>query len=81
MLEEIKAGQVLVGTRQTVKAVKADQVQKVYLAQDADSHLQNEVKTACKNHEVEIIYVNSMSDLGAACGIDRKTATAALLKE
>lgn len=82
MLENyVKADLVLVGTRQTVKAVKAEKAKSVYLAKDADAHIRKEVETACKNHGVEVIYVNSMTELGAACGIERKTAAAALLKE
>lgn len=81
MLEECKAGLVLVGTRQTVKAVKADQAKQVYLCLDADDHIRKEVEAVCTSHGVNIIYVNSMSELGTACGIERKTAAAVLLKE
>ncbi|SHF24328.1 ribosomal L7Ae/L30e/S12e/Gadd45 family protein [Alkalibacter saccharofermentans] len=81
MLDELKAGIVVVGTRQTVKTVKANEARLVYLAKDADGHITDEVESACKNNNVEIIYVDSMEDLGQACGIERKTAAAALLKE
>lgn len=80
MLEDLKAGQVLVGTRQTVKAVRAGQAKRVYLSMDADEHIRSEVESACKTHEVEVLYVNSMSELGSACGIERKTAAAVILK-
>ncbi|QSX07495.1 ribosomal L7Ae/L30e/S12e/Gadd45 family protein [Alkalibacter rhizosphaerae] len=81
MLEDLKASQVLVGTRQTMKAVRADQAERVYLALDADAPIKKEVEMLCENHGVEITFVNSMSELGTACGIERKTAAAVLLKE
>ncbi|MBF7095998.1 ribosomal L7Ae/L30e/S12e/Gadd45 family protein [Alkalibacter mobilis] len=80
MLEELQTGNVVVGTRQTIKMIKSDNVSLVYLSKDADQHIIDEVESACKNHKIEVHYVNSMVELGNACGIKRKTATAAILK-
>ena len=81
MLDDLKTGKFVVGTRQTVKMVKANEARLVYLAKDADAHIADEVENACNNHNVKLIYVDSMDDLGHACGIERMTASAALLKE
>ena len=80
MLDQIKVGKNVVGTNQTLKMIKKDKAQIVYLAQDVDRHIFVEVENLCREHSVTIFYVETMEELGKACGIYRRTATAASLK-
>ncbi|NTW72141.1 MAG: 50S ribosomal protein L7ae-like protein [Eubacteriaceae bacterium] len=80
MLDLIKVGNVVIGTKQTLKTIKEKNAKLVYLARDVDKHISDDVESASKEYNVEIFYVDSMEELGKACGISRKTASAALTK-
>lgn len=70
-----------VGAKQTIKAVKQGRVSTVYIARDADKRVTKPVEDLCKENNVELIYVNTMKELGQMCGIDVGAATAALINE
>lgn len=81
-MHELKAANKrIVGLKQTVKAVKSDKAEKVYIAKNADDFVRDSVLDACKNRDVQIIYINTMKELGEACGIDIGASTAAVLKD
>jgi large subunit ribosomal protein L7A len=71
----------VVGTKQTLKALEAGRAGLVYIAKDADTHVTNPVKENCERLGVEVVYVDTMAELGRACGIDVGAAVACLLKE
>lgn len=81
MLDQIKVGTNVVGTKQTLKMVKNGKAKIVYLAHDVDHHIFVEVENLCKERNVPLFYVENMELLGKACGIHRKTATAAILND
>jgi len=71
----------IVGTKQTLKALEAGEVKLVYLAKDADTRITEPVIERCKQMGIEIEYVETMAELGRACGIDVGAAVACLLKK
>ena len=71
----------VVSTKQTLKALEAGRAGLVYIAKDADTHVTNPVKENCERLGVEVVYVDTMAELGRACGIDVGAAVACLLKE
>lgn len=82
MLERLKGSKdKVVGIKQTRKAIKEGYADLVFLAEDVDAHLYKEIKGLCDENHVEICYVKTMKELGEACGIDIKAASAALLRE
>ena len=80
MIPELKKGRKLVGTKQALKAVTNDEVEAVFIAEDADTKVIRELINMCKEKNIEIYYISSMKELGKACGIDVRAASAALLK-
>lgn len=80
MLEVLKESNKIIGVKQTTKALNQDQVKTLYIAQDADEHLIDKLKEVANTNSVEIIYADTMKELGRACGIDVGAATAAILK-
>lgn len=81
-LEELmKAKKRVVGTKQTKKAVEKGIAQKVYVAQDAEAHVTGPLLELCKERGVEVVPVESMRQLGEACGIQVGAASAAILGE
>lgn len=74
-------GNKVVGAKQTVKAIKNGSVKAVYIAKDADNKLLQSVKILVDENSLELVYINTMKELGKLCGIDVGAATAATLKE
>lgn len=80
MLEKLKNGAKVVGTRRLVRAIQAGEISEAYIANDADLFIVRQVKQACTENGVRVIEVNSMKELGQACGVEVKTASAGLKK-
>jgi len=80
MLANLKHAKKVVGIKQARRAINKDEAQTVYVAEDAEPRLVQDVIDLCKEKSIEIIYVSSMRELGKACGIDVNAAVAAVLK-
>src|SRR4051812_4254786 len=78
--EKVKqAASLMIGAKQTKKAVEQGKAQQVVIARDADEHVTLPVINLCKNKGIAVLYVDSMKELGKACGIEVGAATAAIL--
>lgn len=74
-------GKKVVGIKQTEKTIKAGKASIVYIAKDAEDKVKNPIEGLCRQNNIEIIYVNTMRELGHMCGIDIGAAAAALINE
>lgn len=80
MVERLKAAKKrVVGTKQTSKAVEKGEARIVYIARDSEKNVIETLEKLCKEQSVEIIYVDSMEQLGELCGIEVGAASAAIL--
>lgn len=70
----------VVGAKQTLKAVQAEQAAVVYLARDADEHVTGPVRKECLSRGIEIVEVETMAELGRACSIEVGAAVAGVMK-
>lgn len=73
-------GKKVVGVKQSVKAINEGTVKIVYLAKDADKELVESVEKLSKEHSLQIVYIDTMKELGKLCNIDVKASTAVVLK-
>ncbi|RCW53932.1 MULTISPECIES: ribosomal L7Ae/L30e/S12e/Gadd45 family protein [Halanaerobium] len=80
MLSEIRTDELLVGSKQTLKAIAENQVKKIFLAKDIDQPLKAKILEAVNNNNIPFEIVESKNELGRICGIDVSAASAALLK-
>ncbi len=82
MLDESlkKAPRIVVGLKQTGRALEKGEVRSVYCAQDADSRLLKPIMEMCRSRQIEIQEVTSMVELGKACGIKVGAAVVAVLE-
>jgi large subunit ribosomal protein L7A len=69
-----------VGTKQTEKAVEKGQARVVYLAKDAEERISAPLLRMCSEKGIEIVTVESMSELGTTCGIKVGAASAAVIE-
>jgi large subunit ribosomal protein L7A len=70
----------VVGTKQTQKAIDKDQTQVVYVAKDAEERVVAPIIRLCEEKDLELVLVDTMSELGKACGIKVGAAAAAIGK-
>ena len=71
----------IVGTKQLLRAIKSAQVEKVYIASDADESVKLSVVDSCKQLNIDTEEVTTMHELGLEFGISVGAAAAAILKE
>lgn len=74
----MQAKETIIGTKQTVKAIRAGIVMEVIFAHDADNRIIAPAIEAAEQHSIKISYVDSREKLGEACGIEVGTAVVAI---
>ncbi|WP_409252527.1 50S ribosomal protein L7ae-like protein [Bacillus sp. SCS-153A] len=75
-----QASEIIVGTKQTVKALKSGLVSQLVVADDADRKVTSKVIQAANDMNVPVTRVDSMRKLGKSCGIDVGAAAVAIIK-
>ena len=75
-----QAEQIIVGTKQTVRALKDGKVREVVIAEDADETIVRKVVEAANEARVPICKVDSMKKLGKACKIEVGAAAVAIIR-
>jgi large subunit ribosomal protein L7A len=81
-LDSLKqAKSIVTGTKQTLKAVQTGKAKCVFVARDADERVIRPVLDMCEEKNVPVSFSEKMEELGKACGIKVKAATAAIVSE
>ena len=60
----MESDRVVVGIKQSLKAIENGEAKKVYIAKDADASLTEKVKVLCEKKSISAVYVDTMSELG-----------------
>lgn len=83
MLDESirEAQKIVIGLKQTRRALEKENVCSVYVAKDADDRLLKPIMEMCRNKHIQLNEVTSMTELGKACGIKVGAAVAAVLEK
>ncbi|TYR78514.1 50S ribosomal protein L7ae-like protein [Priestia megaterium] len=76
----VQADHIIVGTKQTVKALKKGIVKEVLIAQDADAYVTDLIIRTAEHENTPYIFVDSMRKLGKACRIEVDAATVAIIR-
>lgn len=76
-----QAQEIVVGTKQTLKALQDGQVRELIIAEDAEPRVVDKVKELAGELGVPIAKVDSMKKLGKACGIEVGAAAVAIKKK
>ena len=79
-MEKLDDARKVVGSRRLLKSLEKGVIETAYLADDADMFLRMQVTEACEKAGVKLIIVNTMVELGNACGVEVKTAAAGIKK-
>jgi|YelNatPaOPRAMG01_1025707.scaffolds.fasta_scaffold00114_67 large subunit ribosomal protein L7A len=70
----------VVGIRQTIKAVESGKVYRVYIAKDSEPRIIENLLELCVEKGVEVIFLNSMAELGKAARIERGASAVGVLE-
>ena len=81
VLAELSDHQFIVGTKQLKKALNRGGVLRVFLARDADPAILEPLELLCRRSGTEYTWVERMTDLGRACGIDVGATAAATIAD
>ncbi len=73
-----RAKKTIIGTKQTVKAIRAGIVTAVIIAQDAEDRIIAPVMEEAALHGIQVTHVDSKEKLGIACGIQVSAAVVAI---
>ena len=80
-MEELKAAaQKVVGSKQVLRALKAGNALRAYVANDVDTFLFQRIVTAAEAAGVPVVRVASMRELGVCCGVEVAAAAAASVR-
>lgn len=71
---------IVIGKKQTLRALARDEAEKIYISKDADLHVTKPIEDVCEEKNIEIIYFDNMKELGTSVGINVNAAAAAVLK-
>lgn len=77
----LQGANVTIGTKQTTKAVEQGIVRELYVAKDADPKITAKVLTMSRRAGIPIHYVETMKQLGKACGIEVGAAMVAVIQK
>ncbi|GEN31968.1 large subunit ribosomal protein L7A [Cerasibacillus quisquiliarum] len=70
----------IIGTKQSLKAMKNGDVSEVFIAEDADRKVTQGVIDLAEELSIPCHYVDSKKRLGQACGIEVHAATVSIRK-
>ena len=80
MLSDLQSKKKTVGRKQSQRAILDGKAETIFLADNADAPIRQEVQRLCEEAGVPIVSVETMDALGKACGIQVGAAVAAVLK-
>ncbi|PGT81265.1 MULTISPECIES: 50S ribosomal protein L7ae-like protein [Bacillaceae] len=75
-----QANEIIVGTKQSVKALMNNEVKEIIIAEDADYRIIQKVIQTAETQKVPLTTVSSMKKLGKACGIEVGAAAVAIIR-
>ena len=79
-LADLSQFKTVVGAKQLRKALQNGRAKAVFIAKNADPFLTEPLTALCLQNHVQINWIDTMLDLGIACGIDVGAAAAAVVE-
>jgi large subunit ribosomal protein L7A len=80
LLDDLKHYKKAVGVKQSTKAIEGGLAANVFIAKDCEQRVVKGIIELCEKQSLPITYVDSMKQLGKACGIEVEAAVACILK-
>ena len=71
----------VVGFKQVQRLARLGQLDRVYIAKDADEHVTQKLLGVCEKHAITYDMTHTMHQLGNACSIEVGSSCAGVLKQ
>ena len=79
-LEDLKSTAHVVGMKETERAIEKQEAACVFIASDCDERIARPLLEACQSSGIPVEQGFTKKEIGRACGIKVKAASAALIK-
>lgn len=79
-LEDLKSTAHVVGMKETERAIEKQEAACVFIASDCDERIARPLLEACQSSGIPVEQGFAKKEIGRACGIKVKAASAAILK-
>lgn len=79
-LEDLKSTAHVVGMKETERAIEKQEAACVFIASDCDERIARPLLEACQSSGISVEQGFTKKEIGRACGIKVKAASAAILK-
>lgn len=79
-LEDLKSVAHVVGMKETERAIEKQEAACVFIASDCDERIARPLLEACQSSGIPVEQEFTKKEIGRACGIKVKAASAAILK-
>lgn len=76
----LQANKIIIGTKQTVKALKDGKTKELIVASDVEAKVITNVVNLAHEMNIPVTYVDSMKKLGKACGIEVGASAVAIIR-
>ncbi len=80
IVTNIKGGEMRIGVKASLRAIKEGSVSKLFVAKDAKKSLTQPLVTLAETNLIDTEYIASMKALGQLCQIDVGAAAAVIIK-
>lgn len=80
MLTQLENAKKVIGIKQSTRAIEKGEAKIAFIARDVDQSMMIDFKRLCDEHGIEVVFVDSMKQLGKICSIEVGAATAVILK-
>lgn len=80
MISDAEKAKLHVGYKQALRALSEDKVYKVFIAEDCDKHIKDEISSLTSEKNTPLFFVPTMKELGNICSIEVGASCAVILK-
>lgn len=80
MIGESERARLHVGYKQAVRALNENKAEKVFIAEDCDNHINEEINKLAQTNNTPVILVPTMKELGNICSIEVGASCAVVLR-
>ena len=80
MIGEAEKARLHVGYKQAVRALAESNAEKIFIAEDCDDKMKNDLASLANEKNTPVTYVPTMKELGSMCEIEVGASCATVLK-
>ncbi len=80
MISDDEKSKLQVGYKQAIRALNEDKASKVFIAEDSDNHMKDNMENLASQKNTPVFLIPTMKELGNMCSIEVGASCAVILK-